>query len=339
MASQSSRKKPTPVKDANLLDDETDTLILHFDDDDADSPPHVGGKNLQLLENPSEGKPTYTSPPRALSPSKAKIPPTPQNTGTLKHITKLDVYIHTANNKTLQKIISTQFGCHKMFYTQPHLINSIIQRAEHLIMRQEPFNTLLNQGYNFSLSQPQMSYRVLTLEENTLIDFVVDLADEQQRHNPVPFYESNEEHEYTRTDVSYLFNINPMPEPESKPSMVDQSTITFDHDTISPFIDQFRSSASKWNTKKRQPSPSRQHTPPATSTQTEEHQKVDEGRQRDREHRPQQQRVHPQARLGPPVAHDFRDRSRSTSHERNQQRSDNRHQYRSNYRGRPYHRR
>ena len=339
MASQSSRKKPTPVKDANLLEDDTDTLILYFDDDDTDTPPPTGGKNLQLLENPSEGKPTYTSPPRALSPSKAKIPPTPQNTGTLKHITKLDVYIHTAANKTLQKIISTQFGCHKMFYTQPHLINSIIQRAEHLIMRQEPFNTLLNQGYNFTLSQPQMSYRVLTLEENTLIDFVVDLADEQQRHNPVPFYESNEEHEYTRTDVSYLFNINPMPEPESKPSMVDQSTITFDHDTISPFIDQFRSSASKWNTKRRQPSPSRLQTPPATSTKSEEDQKHNAGRQRDREHRPQQQRVHPQARLGPPVAHDFRDRSRSTSHERNQQRSDDRHRPRSNSRGRPHYRR
>lgn len=339
MASQSSRKKPTPVKDANLLEEDADTLILYFDDEDAGSPPHTGGKNLQLLENPSTSKPTYKTPPRALSPSKTKIPPTHQNTGTLKHITKLDVYIHTAANKTLQKIISTQFGCHKMFYAQPHLINSIIQRAEHLIMRQEPFNTLLNQGYNFTLSQPQMSYRVLTLEENTLIDFVVDLADGQQRQNPIPYYESNDEHEYTRTDVSYLFSIDPMPEPESKPSTVDQSTITFDHETISPFIDQFRSSASKWNTKRRQPSPSRQHTPPTASAQTEDTQKHDASRQRDREHRPQQQRVHPQARLGPPVTHNFNDRSRSTSQERNQQRSDDRHRPRSNSRGRTHNRR
>lgn len=129
-------------------------------------------------------------------------------------------------------------------------------------MRQEPFNTLLTQGYTVTISQPQLSYRVLTLEENQLIDFVVDLTDDDlQTQNPIPYYEISKDQEYTRTDVSFFFNIPATLEPTKKARTAEASTITFDHKSLSPLIDQFRTAATNWKPPPKNLSPVK---PPST---------------------------------------------------------------------------
>ena len=318
-----STRKPTPVKDSNLLEEDEDTLILD-NYDKIDSPQHVGGKDLSLLSKPGQSGLQQPTPPRTLSPSTSTPhlpqPPPPA----LKHVTKLDVYIHTSNNKALQKIVAAQFACNRLFYTKPLTINSIIQRAEHLVMRQEPFNTLLSQGLSFTLTQPQISYRVLTLEENQLIDFVVDLADEDlQSMNPTPYYELYNGNEHTHTDVSFFFDIKPIAEPAKKPKTADAQTLTFDAGTLSPFIDQFRTAAANWTLQQKdtRPSKSTPTIPPTLSLSTTAPPKHILHHDKDKQQKHKiQERLHPHARLGPPVQHKFKERSRSRSGDRDRTR-------------------
>ena len=321
--------KPNPIRvveqvpDANLLDDDDDepTLDLHVAYDhtfDTNTTPRSSGKDIRIdSPHPADMPKTPPATPPRQGTSSHTPPANPESSKihitTGKHYTKLGIYLHTERRPSLTKMIITQHPCSPKFYTNANDLNRIIEKAKFLLMNHEPYFTLLQEGYNFNLVKPQLSYKVMTLDEKELIDFVANLnhgAPSSTDSNPIPFYEYSEGSNYTQTDVSFLFKIQPKPEPK-RPKMVDQSNATCGINTLSPIIDSIFNAAPLLQAA--QQANISQETPPAArpalslaNTAPPRHIIEPSPPSSQRIPRP---RTHD--RLGPPVSHDFRDRSRS----------------------------
>ena len=316
------------VEDTNLLYDNDDTLVINtIYDHNLESTPRSSGKNLRINSpHPSNIPRTPPqTPPRPITSTqstttasqiKINIPAGP-------HQTRLGIYLHTDRRPSLTKIITTQHACNPQFYSKPEDLRHIITRARHILMNQEPYFTMMNEGHSFNFIRPQLSYKkVYAIDENELIDFVtdLDLKGNTTSENPVPFYEFADGRNYTQTDVSFLFRMPPT-KADKKPETCDKGTATYDAISLTPIIDIIRQAApalqatfhKNFTTTAAQPSKptlsltssapprhltSTTPTPPGTAS-----------------------RSRPHDRLRPPVAHDFRTRSRSHERYRSRERS------------------
>ena len=168
--------KPNPnrvveqVPDASLLDDDDDepTLDIHIPFDHTfDTTPRSGGKDIRINSpHPTEipRTPPATPPRQGTSTSS---PPTNQESSKIhiqsgRHYTKLGIYLHTERGPSLTKMIISQHACSPKVYTSTNDLNRIVEKAKFLLMNHEPYHTLLQEGYNFDLIKPQLSYIVVT---------------------------------------------------------------------------------------------------------------------------------------------------------------------------------
>jgi len=341
MATPRSGKNIT-VPDAHLLDDDNsgDEVVVPEDYenmfDNADQP---GGKNIRIGQSGqphTKGTPP-TTPPRT---SHTENPTTTNTivipTGTIPaghHSIKLEIYIHTTRTLTLHKVTSTLYSCTPYYFRQPAQLQRVIERAHQLTLMQEPYHTMLESGYDLTLSKPQLSYKVIALDENRFVDFVPDMAsltNADFKDNPIPHYEFSEGRNISRTDVSFQFKI-PLHEKQVRPAMRHQASITFDHHILSPIIDQFRAQASLW-TRAQQLHVTNGQSTHLTNThpmltladaQPPQHNTRPESPPPDRSTRPRTQE-----RLGPPIERRFRTRSRSNERRRGDTRDPREHKYR-----------
>ncbi len=51
----------------------------------------------------------------------------------------------------------------------------MLNRARTLILNNEPFHTMINEGYNLELTRPQLSYKILSADGQELLDFEVNI--------------------------------------------------------------------------------------------------------------------------------------------------------------------
>ena len=314
------------VEDSDLLYDNDDTLVIHtIYDHNFESTPTSSGKNLRISSpHPSTipktppqtpPRPMTSTQPSTASQVKINIPTGP-------HQTRLGIYLHTDRRPSLTKIITTQHACNPQFYSKPDDLRQIITRARHILMNQEPYFTMMNEGHSFDFIRPQLSYKVYAIDENELIDFVadLDLKCSSNSQNPVPFYEFADGRNYTQTDVSFLFRMPPIKD-DLKPETCEKGTATYDAISLTPIIDIIRQAAPalqatfQQNFTSTAAPPSKptlsltSSAPPRHITTTTPAPPGTASRSR------------PHDRLGPPVAHEFRARSRSHERYRSHDRS------------------
>jgi hypothetical protein len=307
--------------DANLLDEEEpDTVVVHttYDYTFAQTPKSTG-KNLKInsphpVDMPKTPPATPPRPGASAESGTSKDTTGKVNVPSGRHYTKLGIYLHTDRRPTLTRILTTHFPCNPRFFTKTRDLDSIVEKAKFLLMNQEPYHTLLQEGCSVTFIKPQLSYKVVAIEENDLIDFVTDLKNcPSHEHNPVPFYEFSDDSNFTQTDVSFLFRVQPKPH-SRKPEMKEQTCETSDIATLTPLIDAIRNAAPALQAATRHTTPTPTTTPrPALSlanTAPPRHNITPAPTSPERVARPR-----PHDRLGPPVPHVFRDRSRS--HDRN----------------------
>ena len=325
MATPRSANKSDEVEDSELLYENDDTLVINtVYDHNLESTPRSSGKNLRITSpHPSEIPRTPPqTPPRPITTATTTTSQIKINIPTGPHLTRLGIYLHTDRRPSLIKIITTQQACNPHFYSKPDDLRRLMNAARHVLMNQEPYFTMMNEGHSFDLIRPQLSYKVYAIDEHELIDFVtdLDLKSTTTCDNPVPFYEFADGKNYTQTDVSFLFRMPPT-KPEMKPTLCDKSTATYDAISLTPIIDIIRQAAPALqatyhnNFKPATPMPSKptlsltDSAPPRHPTSTTPTQTDTAPRSR------------PHDRLGPPVAHDFRTRSRSRERYRSHERS------------------
>ena len=310
------------VHDAHLLDANDDEFTLDTTEDDyrilKETP--RSGKRIRMNSPPprspaSETESPSSTPPRRI-PSPSRIQALAMDKSDLKHICVTNVYIHTDERCQLQKVTDAEFSTHPEFYKRKASLDNLVTRARMIIMQQEPYHTLLTQGYDFELSQPQLSYKVYASEDDELVDFIVDLKTFHKASGPhqmpKPHYTGDDKRQNSHIDVSFKFGMEQgqhLQRLPNKPVMKSASTSTFDSELITPIIDHIRFTAVKLsgiighkdtfgpNLIRKGPT-----TPPPPDHE------APEDRQRDRSSSASRSRT--RDRLGPPIQREFTPRGR-----------------------------
>ena len=248
------------VPDSHLLDDDDDNVTFKASDDDyriLNETPR-SGKRIRMNSPPprspaSEMDSPSTTPPRRIT-SPNRIQALAQATPDIKHVCLTNVYIHTDQRCQLQKITDAEFTTHPEYFKRKGSLENLVTRARMIIMQQEPFHTMLNQGYDFDLDEHQLSYKVYASEDNELVDYVVDLRMFNKPSGPAqmpkPFYSERDKCRTSQVDVSFRFHMEQGQQQQQqplqkKPLMVSASTSTFDSELITPIIDHIRFTAVK----------------------------------------------------------------------------------------------
>ena len=240
------------VPDSELLDEDDDFNLAATEEDYRilkETP--RSGKRIRMNSPPprspasSSDSPPETPPRRISSPE--RIQALASSTPTLKHVCRTNIYIYTDERSQLQKITDAEFTTHPDFYKRKSSLENLVTRARMIIMQQEPFHTLLQLGYDFNLTDDQLSYKVFASDDNEIIDFVLD----QKVFNyagalriPRPYYEETESRRASQVDIAFRFTMETQQLPK-KPTMVSTGTTTFDAEVITPIIDQIRFTAVK----------------------------------------------------------------------------------------------
>jgi hypothetical protein len=183
-----------------------------------------------------------------------------------------------------------------------------------LLLNAEPYQTLMTQGYDFQLIKSQLSYKVLPLEQDELIDFMQDQETMHFSHpaheHPILFYEKHGKQHVSQMDISFEFHINQRVK-HVHPRKVDMATMTASGDTFNNVFDVIALNPIIWPTLQERPTPqaSEIRTPPPrlslADCAPQRHPLDQQQQDRDRRNRPR-----PHQRLGPPMARQF-GRSRS----------------------------
>ena len=331
MSTPKKRQHPDEVPDAHLLDqdndnDQIDEVVINDNYNDLfDNAEHPGGKQIRITDSyPSKSPRTpLATPPRGKSPRNHDNHDPDYTPGSIPkghHCTKLDIYIHSTRNPSLQRILSTEHACNATFFANHMALNKILTRARQLLLRQEPFFTLMNTGHSFNLGRPQLSYKVYAIDENSFIDLVADLTPEGAANNTLPFFEQVQDKHISQTDISFFFDMD-SPKEQAKPASRDKATSTFDSEILSPVIDALRQAVTPWATElRRLPQPQHEQARASTSAPMQPISLANAPPPRHQTGpQPILQRLQPEQsdrprtsqRLGPPVQHGFRDRSRS----------------------------
>jgi hypothetical protein len=165
--------------DAHLLDEEEpDTVVVHTTYDYTFAPtPKSTGKNLKInsphpVDMPKTPPATPPRPGTSAEAGTSKDATGKVNVPSGRHYTKLGIYLHTDRRPSLTRILTTHFACNPRFFTNTKDLDSIVEKAKFLLMNQEPYHTLLHEGCSITFVKPQLSYKVVAIEENDLIDFV-----------------------------------------------------------------------------------------------------------------------------------------------------------------------
>jgi len=110
-----------------------------------------------------------------------------------------------------QLITKAKYKSDSSFNIFRSALENLIKRAEMTLMRQEPFHTLLYQGYTFNISQPQLSYKS-TDETGEVFEYMVDLnkltSSRNQTAKPLIKTDSAKK-AYASVDISFRFHIQP----------------------------------------------------------------------------------------------------------------------------------
>ena len=249
---RTSREK---VLDSHLLDANDDDFTLTVNEDDyrilKETP--RSGKRIRMNSPPPRSpasdvdSPSTTPPRRVTSPE--RIQALPNDKLELKHVCTTNVYIHTDERCQLQKITDAEFTTHPEFYKRKGSLENLVTRARMIIMQQEPFHTMLNQGYDFDLNESQLSYKVYASEDEELVDYIVDLRMFNKPTGPAqmpkPFYTEKSKCRSSQVDVSFRFHMEQGQQLPKKPLMTSIGTSTFDSELITPIIDHIRFTAVK----------------------------------------------------------------------------------------------
>jgi hypothetical protein len=306
------------VLDSDLLDNDDEGVNVLATDDDyrlLESGDYQDPRNESIQTPPGTPPRTITSPTSIV---KERTPPISNK----QHKTKINVYIHSRSRVNLLKAATMSYICNPDFYHRRRILEQIVRRAELVLLQQEPYHTLINTGHNISFKDPQLSYKVLAIDENFLIDFVADIPSmsyvQTEPQPPQPFFEQSPDCQYSQTDVSFLFEADIIKTPV-KPKTRDASTVTFDAALVNPILDQIRNCVTPWHTALSQ------MEPPATSTSTATSRRAapslsDMADTPPRHHTQRERDAPVRARLGPPIERSFnrpqgrpRDRSRDRS--------------------------
>jgi len=89
-------------------------------------------------------------------------------------VCKTNISIRTDDICVDQLIVKAKYKSDSSFNVYKSALENLIKRAEMTLMCQEPFHTMLYQGYTFNISQPQLSYKA-TDETGELYEYSVDL--------------------------------------------------------------------------------------------------------------------------------------------------------------------
>jgi hypothetical protein len=145
---------------------------------------HVGGKNIRMTD-PCPESPSET-PPQSPSDSGLTTDPPQENQQIVdisqiqSHITKVRAYIYTTKHPKLHLVLSTDCTIIPDFYTHRQQMQKLITKTRLMLLQQEPFSTMMDKGYSIYLSKPQLSYKVLAVEDNILVDYVVELSHQNE---------------------------------------------------------------------------------------------------------------------------------------------------------------
>jgi len=331
-----------PLIDDRILDDDDndddhalDEVVVDGSYDDMfDTHEHVGGKNIRMTD-PRPKSPSTTPPDSPIDSGLTNDPPQ-ENLQSVDisqiqaHVTKIRAYIYTAKHPKLQLMLSTHCEIVPDFYTHKQQMHKLITKTRLMLLQQEPYSTMMDEGYSIYLSRPQLSYKVLAIEDNVLVDYVVDLnyhgESDRIDDNPTPFFEKIGEETHSYIDISFLFRI-PTNDVPTRPTTKSQATSMSDEMRISAIIDLVRSpdvSSTAHLYQNPQPGPSRSsstlragplrfHTNPEPVHLPRPQAIGPIPSSRERPGR-QLHRLRPYERLGPPPTHLFG--QRSTSQER-----------------------
>jgi len=315
-----SSKPKLLISDDGLLQDSNDDEIIEGDLNDDDyrmlhtPDSQRRGKSIRIGDNnsPNRGSTPPTTPPRPdrTSTPKPRGPEVPEG----HHSTKLEIHIMTERNPLPHKVLSVLHKCTTRFYQHRPIIHKLINRAKMLLLNAEPYQTLMTQGYDFQLIKSQLSYKVLPLDQDELIDFLLDPETMHFSHpaheHPIPFYERHGKQHVSQTDISFEFHINQRVK-HVQPRKMDMATMTASADKISNIFDVITRNPIIWPTlhDNSTPQASGVRTPPPRLSLADcappRHHLDQQQLDRDRRNRPR-----PHQRLGPPVARQFK-RSRS----------------------------
>jgi hypothetical protein len=235
-------QKPLELPNHDILDFEYDDFTE--DEENPKTPTRPGGKSIRIDQPPTDLLDIPSSP----TDSNIIMEEVSQNITVPdgKHATKLQVYIYTDRNPRLQRIVNTIHICKPTYYNSKQVLTTMLNRARTLILNNEPFHTMIHEGYNLELTKPQLSYKILSADGQDLLDSEVnpnDMSfDPTQNHNQIPFFESEENKNVTQTDISYHFSIKPLPQ-RPKMEMKHQSTHMTDASIMNPIIDSIKQSA------------------------------------------------------------------------------------------------
>ncbi|EFX60346.1 hypothetical protein DAPPUDRAFT_277962 [Daphnia pulex] len=205
-------QKPLDIPNQDILDFEYDDFTE--DEETPKTPTRPGGKSIRIDQPPTDLLDIPSSP----TDSNIIMEEVSQNTAVPdgKHASKLQV------------------------------LTTMLNRARTLILNNEPFHTMINEGYNLELTKPQLSYKILSADGQDLLDFEVnpnDMSmDPTQNQNQIPFFELEENKNVTQTDISYHFSIKPLTQ-RPKTEMKHQSTHMTDASIMNPIIDSIKQSA------------------------------------------------------------------------------------------------
>jgi hypothetical protein len=306
----SSTHRVSDVPDANLLDEDD----FEFELDQAEcaalnAQTPRAGKKIRMNSPPPRSPASSSTGPESPSRTPPRDLGTSQNR-TDKHETpastqlvcKTNISIRTDDINVDQLIVKAEYKSDSSFHVFRSALENLIKRAEMTLMSEEPFHTLLYQGYTFNISQPQLSYKATDASGPFIHSVEINKLTSGRNKAPQPIIK----HEGTRkayasVDICFRFHIQPF-SGTRKSKLVSQGTNTYDSVALNPIIDQIREHAPEMDNLKR-------NDQAGSTLMTSQIQVIHEQPAPKRPRSPSSQRPHD--RLGPPVQHSFNRRQRS----------------------------
>jgi hypothetical protein len=307
MASSSTHKKSEHVPDSELLDyDDVDFQINPAEIDNLGAQTPRTGKKIRM-NSPPPRSPSSSSNLSSRTTSPHRTPPRhlPNPESSSRISCQTNILIHTNEKCSLQLITTASYKTDLYFHTLKSAMDNLITRAEMTLMQQEPFHTLLSQGYTFNISQPQLSYKTKDLAADEIMDYIVDMSKLTSGRNrtAIPHLTTTSGNtQIANVDISFKFHVQPFTGVR-KSRLADQATNTYDAASINPIIDLIRDKASSLTSLQRsEHSLGTKISPRLPQPKT----------QPTASKRPRSpSAVRPHDRLGPPVPHAFNRRQRS----------------------------
>ena len=214
MASSSTHRKSEHVPDSELLDyDDVDFQINPAEVDNLGAQTPRAGKKIRM-NSPPPRSPSSSSSSSSRSNSPHRTPPRhlPNPESPSRINCQTNILIHTNEKCSLQLITTASYKTDPYFHTLKSSMENLITRAEMTLMQQEPFHTLLSQGYTFNISQPQLSYKTKDQTADEIMDYVVDMSKLTSGRNrtAIPHLTTTSGNtQIANVDISFKFHIQP----------------------------------------------------------------------------------------------------------------------------------